>query len=239
MAVMQSVVEVIRAVIAERATGWSRLRDAGIQAASDRRPGESLKDAAARIIADYAGEFSSETANERAQFRAAVLIGLAGEESVEVKPATSKAAAVEKPASQVTSWNEAQRAAACIREDNDMSTSGRKGTGARTPTAATNSGAMAGSIFPGVTTATPSACAPVALADRWDDFGADVKAAIAEEKTRKQLFAMLKAAGFEVKPAKVKADAKIDAMIAAQPVPEGKPLAAALIKAANPEARLN
>lgn len=244
MAVMQSVLDVIRAVIAERATGWSRLRDAGIQAASDRRKDESIKDAAARILADYAGEFTSETANERAQFRAAVLLGLAGSDMVEVKPASSKAPSVNKPANMVQSWNEAQRAAACIREDNDMASSGRKGTGARTPAAATNSGAApipAGSIFPGVTTATPAPAAPVALGERWDDFGADVKAALADVTLQKRLFAILAQSGYTVKPAKAaaKVDAKIAKAIAAQPVPPAGPMAEALIKAANPAARLN
>ena len=235
MSAMQSVLDVIRAVIAERATGWSRLRDAGIQAASDRRKDESIKDAATRILGDYTGEFTAETANERAQFRAAVLLGLAGDDVVEVKPASSKAASVNKPASQVTSWNEAQKAAACIREDNDMVTSGRKGTGARTPVAAP------GSMFPGVTTVTMAAPAVTVtpLADRWDDFGADVKAAIADATLQKRLFAILAAAGFSVKAKAAKADASIAKAIAAQPVPAGTPLAAALIKAANPEARLN
>lgn len=218
MAVMQSVLDVIRAVIAERATGWARLRDAGIQAASDRKPGESFKDASERIFNEYAGEFSAETANERAQFRAAVLIGLAGDDVVEVKAATSKAAAVTKKASQVTSWNEAQKAASCIREDNGMATSGRKGTGARVTTNGTNSGAAApGSMFPGVTTLDIAAPAITVtpLGERWDDFGADVKAALADDTMRKRLFAILAAAGFA---AKAKAAAK-EVKIPAMPVP--------------------
>jgi hypothetical protein len=202
MAVMQSVLDVIREVIATRATGWARLRDAGIQAAADRQKGESVKDAAARIDAEYKGEFSAETANERAQFRAAVLLGLVGDESVEVKPASSKAPSVNKPANMVTSWNEAQKAASDIRAMHDMATSGRKGTGARVTTNGTNSGAApAGSMFPGVTTldiAKPTvAAAPIG--ERWDMFAADLADALKDEKLRRQLFALIAQAGFQVK----------------------------------------
>ena len=236
--VMQSVLVVIRAVIAEHVSGWSRLRDAGIQAAADRKIGESVKDAATRITGEYAGEFSSETASVRSQFIAAVLLGLSGDEIVVVRAARSNVASVNKPASEVFSWNEAQQAAAGIREDAGMTTSGRKGTGARTPTAATAVPVAAvpvaaGPVFPGVTTAV--AAAPIPLADRWDNFGDDVKAAIADVKLRARLTAILKAQGFTLAPTKVKVAAKVEE----QALPTAPLTAAQLIKRGNPLAVLN
>ena len=124
-----------------------------------------------------------------------------------------------------------------------MGSSGRKGTGARTPVAAPAAPVAPGSMFPGVTTVTMAAPAITVtpLADRWQDFGTDVKDALKDEKQRTMLFAILRDQGYNVKPAKaIKAiDAKIEAKIKAMPVPPAGVMAAALIKASNPDAKLN
>lgn len=210
---MQTVLDLLVKAQQQTASAFALVKQAADQAAADVNKGESAKDAHARIYGEYVVDMPGpDWANVRAHFSACLLVALAPAGTmIETKAATGKAAAVTAPVSEMVTQREVIKAAAQLREDLGFASSGRKGkTGARTPAPAVNSGAMAGPLFPGVSTAAPAApAAPVPLADRWDDFGADLLVALADEGMRAKLGAILLRAGFTVKPSRVVAKAAV------------------------------